>query len=185
MEIVLKGSIKISMSPRKFSLSNIVIKEVTPVSDLQLKNMYDRVSVRVKVNKVTEPTEVPTGKKKQDVIVDSSGSCKCVLWEEKIESLNEGDSYLLKNFVVQEYGTKYSSMAKEGCEIVAVKDIGETVDDDEVLQDENEVLTNAEIVGVASLEQYKSCLRCKGRVEPTKERIRKVLKRRMQDASKI
>ena len=50
--------------------------------------MYDRVTVRVKVSKLSEPTEIPTGKKQQDVIVvDGSGSSKCVLWEDKIGSL--------------------------------------------------------------------------------------------------
>ena len=50
--------------------------------------MYDRVSIHIKVSNVTHPTEVPTGKKKQDVIiVDGSGSGKCVLWEENIGNL--------------------------------------------------------------------------------------------------
>ena len=46
------------------------------------------MSVYIKVSKVTHPTEVPTGKKKQDVIiVGGSGSAKCVLWEENIGNL--------------------------------------------------------------------------------------------------
>ena len=49
-------------------------------------------------------------------------------------------------------------MAKEGCEIVC---IGVTVTDDEVLQNDCEELTDAKIIGVANLEQYRSCLRCK------------------------
>ena len=69
-------------------------------------------------------------------------------------------------FVVREYGGKFLSMAKEGCEIVSIEDIGETVLSDEVLQDNCEEMLDAEIVGVAYLEQYRSCLRCKARVEP-------------------
>ena len=84
-----------------------------------------------------------------------------MLWEEKIGSLKEGECFLLKNFVVREYGIKFLSMAKEGCEITSIEDIGETAINDELLQDDEEELTNAEIVGIASLEQYKSCLRCK------------------------
>ena len=49
-------------------------------------------------------------------------------------------------------------MAKEGCEIVC---IGVTVTDDEVLQNDCEELTDAKIIGVANLEQYRSRLRCK------------------------
>ena len=81
----------------------------------------------------------------------------------KIGSLKEGECYLLKHFVVREYGTKFLSMAKEGCEMTSIEDIGETAINDELLQDDEEELTNAEIVGIASLEQYKSCLRCKAR----------------------
>ena len=79
------------MSPRKFDFSNILIKEeITPLSDLESKGVYDRISVHIKVSKVTYRTEVPTGKKKQDVIiVDGSGSAKCVLWEENIGNLKE------------------------------------------------------------------------------------------------
>ena len=96
MEILLKGSTKISMSPRKFDFSNILIQEeITPLSDLESKGVYDRVSVHIKVNNVTHPTEVPIRKKKQDVIiVDGNGSAKCVLWEENIGNLKEGECYL-------------------------------------------------------------------------------------------
>ena len=87
MEIVLKGCTKIVMSPKKIDFANILVDEdITPLSNIESKGVYDRVSVRVKVSKVKDPTEVPTGKKKQDVIiVDVSGSGKCVLWEGKLE----------------------------------------------------------------------------------------------------
>ena len=49
---------------------------------------------------------------------------------------------------------------------MSIEYIGETVFSDEVLQDDVEELTDAEIVGVAYPEQYISCLRCKARVEP-------------------
>ena len=51
----------------------------------------------------------------------------------KIGSLKEGECYLLKHFVVREYGTKFLSMAKEGCEITSIEDIGETAINDELL----------------------------------------------------
>ena len=35
-----------------------------------------------------------------------------------------------------------------------------------VFQGDNKELTDTEIVGVAHLDRYKSCLRCKARVEP-------------------
>ena len=68
---------------------------------------------------------------------------------------------------MREYGSKFLSVAKVGCEIVSIEDIGETVRNGEVLQKDFEEVTDAEIVGVAYLEQYRSCLRCKARVEPS------------------
>ena len=68
MEIILKGSTKTVMSPKKFDFANILVDEdITPLSNIESKGVYDCVSVRVKVSKVKDPTEVPTGKKKQDV----------------------------------------------------------------------------------------------------------------------
>ena len=65
MEILLKGSTKIGTSPKKFDYSNIPIDdEITLLSDIESKGVFDRVSVRVKVSKVTDPAEVPTGKNK-------------------------------------------------------------------------------------------------------------------------
>ena len=52
------------------------------------------------------------GKRKQDVIVaDHYGTAKLVLWEDTVDSLEENESYTLKNFVVREYkAKKYLSM---------------------------------------------------------------------------
>lgn len=102
MEIVLKSTTKIGASPRNFDFSTIVIDDaITTLSDIDSKGVYDRVSVNIKVNKVHAPSEIATGKKKQDImLVDRSGSVRCVLWEEKIGSLKERKCYFLKNFVV-------------------------------------------------------------------------------------
>ena len=64
-------------SPPPASATYVIEEEITSLSDIESKGVYDRVSVRVKVSKVTGPTEVPTGKKKQDVVVvHGSGSGK-------------------------------------------------------------------------------------------------------------
>ena len=49
--------------------------------------------------------------------------------------------------------------------VMAIADIGETAPDDEVQLMDN-VLIDAEIVGVVHLEQYRACLRCKAQVQP-------------------
>lgn len=54
----------------------------------------------------------PTGQRcTYIVVIDGSGSRKCVLWEEEFESLKEGECYLLF------YNSTFLSMTKVGCEL--------------------------------------------------------------------
>lgn len=84
MEIVMKGSTKSDVSSKKFDLSDIVIDdEITPLNKIESKGIYDRVSVRVRVTKVSDVAEVATGKKKQDVcsiLSDSLMLAMCILF---------------------------------------------------------------------------------------------------------
>ena len=75
-------------------------------------------------------------------------------------------SYTLKSLLVKEFAsTKFLSMARDGSEIVSIPDIGEVLSDSD--DDQNETITNVQIIGVLQLDSYKSCLRCKARVEST------------------
>ena len=51
---------------------------------------------------------------------------KLTLWEDYTDSLVEGSSYSLKNFVVREYASmKYLSMPREGYQIKEIDNIGD------------------------------------------------------------
>ena len=141
--------------------------EVTLLEDLQNKEEYERVRVQAKVLEVMDPTTVANGKKVQDVTVADSTDCvRCTLWEADIGQLEKGKSYDMKMFLIREFNSKnYLSKAKDS-EIVEFDDIGETVSYSAELQDHSTTILSAEIVGVAELEKHKTCLRCKGRVEP-------------------
>ena len=71
----------------------------------------------------------PDKKHKRDVIVsDQTASAKVVLWEEHVDSLQEGKSYLLKNFHVKEFKSKkHLSMPKSDFEITAIHDLQDTI----------------------------------------------------------
>ena len=60
---------------------------------------------------------------------------------------------------------KYLSMGREGSDIISIDDIreisGDVSNNPGVFE-----MHNAQIVGVLQLDSYKSCLRCKARVEP-------------------
>ena len=158
---MLKGSTAITSSPKKFQTESVHLEE-EPIllKELESKEDYEKVSVNIKV---LDPTTVPTGKKIQEVII--AGSSKCTLWEDDIGSLAVGSSYLLKKFHVREYASKkFISKAREESEIFAIYDIGVTASSNEDPQPAE--IHSALIVGVPQLDTYKSCLRCKARVEP-------------------
>ena len=85
------------------------------LQELQSTDEYEKVSIEVKVIKITIPETVGTGKRKQDVIVaDGTATGKVTLWEEHIGDLEENASYKLQNFMVREWNaTKYLVMMRE------------------------------------------------------------------------
>ena len=66
-----------------------------------------------------------TEKRKQGVsISDASGSAKLVLWEEDIDCVRAGKSYIIKNLIVRVYlGSKYLSKGVS-TNIQQISDIG-------------------------------------------------------------
>ena len=171
MEVMLKGSTQVKVSPKKFDPSAFNFDDYDSMeiklSNLNSTNVFDRVTVSVKVLACTNALDVSGGKTKQDITVaDNTGVCKVTLWEENIGILDTNASYMLKNFLVKEYATiKFLSMAKEGSEIHPISDIGKVKDSEEIT-DHIETIVNAVIIAVIQLDSYRSCLRCKARVEP-------------------
>lgn len=169
MEIMFKGTTKLHPSPKKFDISTFHFGGDGPaeinLAQLQSFNDYDRVTVNIKVLTATNPTEVSTGKKKQEVTVaDSSGVCIVTLWEENIGKLDQNQSYTLKSFLVRDFCGKSLTMGREGSEIRQIPDIGEVSKDDTGRK--LQTITNATIIGVLQLDSYRSCFRCKARVDP-------------------
>ena len=86
--------------------------------------IYDKVTVTAKVTTMHEAVQL-TEKRKQDVsISDASGSAKLVLWEEDIDCVRAGKSYVMKNLIVRVYlGSKYLSKGVS-TNIQQISDIG-------------------------------------------------------------
>ena len=169
MEIMFKGTTKLHPSPKKFDTSTFHFGGEGPaeidLAQLQSFNNYDRVTVNIKILTITSPTEVSTGKKKQEVTVaESTGVSIVTLWEENIGKLHQDQCYMLKSFLVRDFCGKSLTLARDGSEICPIPDIGEVARDDAGHQ--LHTIRNATIIGVLQLESYRSCLRCKARVEP-------------------
>jgi ssDNA-binding replication factor A large subunit len=104
---------QISTSPRKYQLARspeVSLSEVENISDTK------RIAVVVKVTKVADREEVKPGLFKQDLMIgDSTGYIRLTVWQEDIDKLHNGHSYLLHNLVVKSFnGSKYLGTPKTG-----------------------------------------------------------------------
>lgn len=80
---------------------------ITPFNQLDSKEKYDKVNVKVKVLQAKLPTMLDSGKRIQEVTVaDGTGTSKCKMWEDRIGTLTVGKSYHLKQFNIQDYCCK-------------------------------------------------------------------------------
>ena len=169
MEILLKSDSSINESTKNIEVSEVEFKDDTPeeieLAGLQLKHVYARVSVNLRVQKLADLETVRTGKQKQDVYVaDHSSTAKVTLWEEQVGILHDQTSYKLENFVVREFGgTTYLSMGSES-KVIPIEEIK---DAKTVAKDYESMLEGAQIVAVSQFGSYKACMRCGARVEPS------------------
>ena len=74
--------------------------------------------------KTGQKVQLAGNKTKQDVIVaDSTGNAIVTLWQDHVDTMQQGKSYHLKNFFVKEYaGKKYLSMSKDDCSLEEIED---------------------------------------------------------------
>ena len=93
------------------------------------------------------------------------------LWQGDIGSLKVDESYQLKNLSVRSYmNQKYLSPVKSGFDFVAIEDIGTVMD--KPAEDENPYeLKNVEVAAISHFNRGRVCIVCKGKVEPTNNRL--------------
>ena len=129
MEALLKNGTKIFPSTRKFDIpedEDADTSAAVTVAEIQEIQLFEKVSASVKVLHKKDPTQIPGGKTKQDVIVgDHTSTITVALWEEYVDTMSPDSSYCLQNFVVREFNMKkFLSMPREGATIVPIEDIG-------------------------------------------------------------
>ena len=168
-ELMLKKSTQIKEAPKKMDVASMRVNsapKVVGLDKLDSLEVFDRVTVNIKVVLLKEEMEIG-GKLKRDVMIaDGSGKGRVSVWEGHVNTLKVNSSYRLRNFMIREFqGTKYLTMVREGSEIIEIDDIGSLVEGSEEEEELMEI-KNVAIVGVPYLYSYKSCLQCKARVEP-------------------
>lgn len=179
LEIMAGRQSAVEQSPKKFKLdesSESPLLEdgckAVPLDELRNVKANQFVTVVGKVIRVEASVEVRSKEGKplmeQDcVIADSSATCRIVLWEAHIGKLKDGVSYRWCRVVVREYGgVKYLSLV-ENSEIASVDDVGDVFSkEDDVGGERSELsIVEGEVVGVLSVDEYSSCLSCRGKVK--------------------
>ena len=168
---MLKSGTQIRPSPKNLNVSTIMVQMATVSKTISLTladtEVWEKVSVNVKVVEVKEVFQLHDRVKQDVIVADQTGAVRVCLWEDHVHCMEKKKCYSLKNFVVREFqSTKYLSMPKEGTEIVEIDDIGDVAKDFGSSEEEILVLQNVTVVGVPYLGSYKACLSCKARVEP-------------------
>ena len=137
-----------------------------------LPNITDgsRISCKVKVLRIEEKQLVSNGQALQNVIIsDSSMASKMVLWNDDINKFEVGNSYHLKHILVKSYqGEKYLQFPKQGASFEQLEDIGTVATDD---VNTYEQITNSEIAGVISFDDFLLCLICTNKVQPSDDQF--------------
>ena len=174
-EIMLKNGTEIRESSKKLDVPAIIQECMPKPKSIHLNSLpdieqFEKVIVHAKAIAVSGANQV-SDKIKQDVIIaDSTGSAKVTFWEDNVDTLTEGVSYRLENFVVREYQTmKYLAMSKaQGSKATTIPDLNVIGADDPVAEmDNSSTIQGVQVIGVSILDRYKACMQCKARVEPS------------------
>ena len=167
LEVMLKTSTKIMKSPKKIDTSKIHLSsEPIALFELDAKDEYEKISVKVKVLEEIKITEVSQNRKVQELLIaDSSASTVCSIWQASIGTMKCGKCYHLENFMVRDFGQRHISQTVEGSKITEIEDIGPVTAN--LRRVEITQIKHAQIIGIAQLVKYRCCHRCRARVEPT------------------
>ena len=100
-------------------------------------------------------------------VEDETGSCRLVVWEEDVNSLEEGKSYCLVNVGVRKYEvSEYLSFSSRSS--VKVIDDLEEVNEEDIVGD-NGLFIKGDISAVLSSTEYLSCRFCRSKIVPDDE----------------
>ena len=170
LEVVVRNSSEVHMSPRKMEVPDSVFckprENVVTLEEVCGLGKGEVVAVRAKVLKEEDATEVKKGLVKQEYwIVDCSGSCKIVVWQDNVGVFVVGKSYKLCGLIVRTFkDKKYLSVPSEGFTAMVI-DAVESVEEEAT----ERKYTQVYVEGVKSIERFSSCYSCSGKVNPKVE----------------
>ena len=106
LEILLRNNTIIQSTDAEFHIPDIktVGTRQIRLQDVPSLKEYDVVTVTATVITVNEPQKVSQGKMKQEVMIaDETGTCAVHLWEEDVNMLIQGKTYLLNKLTIRTF----------------------------------------------------------------------------------
>ena len=101
------------------------------------------------------------------MVADKTDYICLTLWQEDIDKLQDGNSYLLQNVIVKSFnGSKYLNTPKSGLLSTLHEDLG-----DVVLPPDSSSHIDRFVVGVSDIIYKKICFKCHGTVDKLKDTI--------------
>ena len=113
--------------------------------------------------------------KQEGIIADPNNQIKIVLWEDQVDSITKGKTYLFKNIRVKENNNKEryvnptKSVAEAEYTIQEVQPFEEKIVVEKV--PETTLVETGNIIGTSDLTKFKSCLVCGNKVIPKNTKI--------------
>ena len=153
---------------------------VTSLLSLNQVSSEQLVTLKAKVAKISGCKKITTSKnpnsqlvKQELVIVDPTASVKVILWEQFVDCLKEGQTYLLKNLrLKRDNGSMYLNTPKSNeFSFEEVQEFAETVVADVQLVSSVEICGS--IIGVESISTYQACLKCGKKAVPVHGKVLK------------
>ena len=171
--MVLKTHTTIEESHAQFNITDLKTAGSPLTSLIQLQDIpeHDRVTIRISVIKVNEVQKVGR-KTKQDVVVaDETAKSTVTLWENDVNSLQQGKSYQLNRLEVRMYmGKKHlsfpSSLSKDEISNIDVIDSYTSSSDED-----EEQLQCVSVSGIRELQSFHQCIHCYKSVKSSSSNI--------------
>ena len=178
-EIIAGHKTSILKSPKKFRIKEAITTMSCPnlgsLEDLKDSAENQKLNIIGKIVSISPPEKLRSKGsgnelQKQDFVIgDCTATCRGVLWEQQVDTLEINQSYKMLQVTVRSFnGRKYFSLG-EKCEIEKIEDIGEIVDDDLDNGNGGAVVVKGEIVAVIGIDSYRSCRNCNAKVSTVNE----------------
>jgi ribosomal protein L37AE/L43A len=185
-EVVVASTTSVENSTKQYKVTTEDYEDNTVTKDVKLEDIHDisvnqRITLKIKVISVKDPEKITSKAgilytKQECIIADSSGNCRCVLWEQNVQRMEDQKCYVITDCLVRSFdNVKYVS-AGEHTIIDVISDIGDVADIQIDVGETRLTTIEGEVIGVTSMEYYRCCIMCKSKLSEITADVWKCMK---------